>query len=104
MKRTAVVVVLLQALALTGLASGSRTSTSQIAIHEQGTNPATVLSAPLRGKFTIELNADRFGPAGTTAIVPDPGATTHLHGQERIALAGEDTLTSGKGQIVLAFS
>jgi hypothetical protein len=97
-------VVALVAMAAAGVASGSNASRSQIAIHEQGKHNITNESRPILGTFTIELAGVPFGPRGTTRISPSPGATTHVNGQTRLALSATDTLTSAKGQIVLAIS
>ena len=103
-QRVASVVVLLVAPAPAGVASGSGTTRSQIAIHEQGKHNITHESLPILGTFTIELAGASFGPKGTTRIAPYLGATTYVNGQTRTALTGTDTLTSTKGRIVLAIT
>jgi hypothetical protein len=103
MQRVAMVAPLLVA-AAAGVASGSRASRSQIAVHEQGKHNITNESMPILGTFTIELAGAPFGPKGTTRISPSPGATTQVNGQTRLALFATDTLTSPKGRITLAIT
>jgi hypothetical protein len=103
-QRVVSVVVPLAVLTAGGVASGSGASRSQIAIHEHGIHNLTHESLPITGTFTIELAGASFGPKGTTRISPSPGATRQFNGQTRLALTALDTLTSAKGQIVLAIT
>ena len=89
---------------LTATAAAQQTdgaaSKQQIAIHEQGVDHH--VGGP-NGTFTIELALPGFAAAGKTHIANGPGPTKYVAGQQRIPFSGEDTLTSSKGQLVIAF-
>jgi hypothetical protein len=73
----------------------------QIAIHEQGIDHQN--GGP-NGTFTIDLALPGFAASGKTHISNTPGPTKYVQGQQQIPFGGEDTLTTGKGQIVIGFS
>jgi len=73
----------------------------QIAIHEQGIDHHN--GGP-KGTFTIDLALPGFAARGKTRISNAPGTTNYVQGQQQIPFSGEDTLTTSKGQIVIAFN
>jgi hypothetical protein len=76
----------------------------QIAIHEQGKDSLKPGGAT-GGTFTIEVASPGSTPtSGKTRITQVPGPTKYVDGQQRIPFSAEDTLTSSKGQLVIAIS
>jgi hypothetical protein len=73
----------------------------QIANHEQGIDR---YNGGPNGTFTIDLALPGFAASGTTHISSGPGTTTYVQGQQRIPFAGDDTLTTRNGQIVIRFN
>jgi hypothetical protein len=93
--------VLLLAATAAAQPSADVASRLPIAIHEQGIDHR---SGGPNGTFTIALALPGFAASGKTHIANAPGTTKYVEGQQRIPFSGEDTLTTDKGQIVLAFS
>jgi hypothetical protein len=96
-----VAAVLILAATAAAKPTASMASKLQIAVHEQGIDHHN--GGP-NGTFTIDLAVPGFAASGKTHISNGPGATKYVQGQQRIPFSGEDTLTTSKGQIVIAFN